>query len=142
MLIQPFTLDGSPLNLCTLLTGSEGTLAFITELTIHLSPLPPKHKALLCVQTNSIQEALEGNLRALNFSPSAVELIDHTILELSLLNITQSKNRFFLQGTPEALLVIEFTENNLEQLHQKIDDLKNLLQSHQIVHHYSVVTGK
>jgi hypothetical protein len=68
-------------------------------------------------------------------------LIDHTILELSLLNITQSKNRFFLQGTPEALLVIEFTENNLEQLHQKIDDLKYLLQSHQIGHHYPVVTG-
>lgn len=142
LLMQPFTPDGHPFNLCTLLTGSEGTLAFITELTIHLSPLPPKHKALLCVQTNSIQEALEGNLLALNFSPSAVELIDHTILELSSLNISQSKNRFFLQGTPEALLVIEFTENTPEKLHQKIDDLKHQLQSHQIGYHYPVVNGK
>ncbi|MEI9955825.1 MAG: hypothetical protein WDM90_05830 [Ferruginibacter sp.] len=83
-----------------MIAGSEGTLAFITEIKLNVSPLPPKETGLLCVHFNSIDESLRANLIALKYKPSASELIDHYILECTKDNIEQSKNRFFVQGDP------------------------------------------
>lgn len=47
-------------NLCKLLAGSEGTLAFVTELKLNLVPLPPKEKAVICVHCRTLEEAFEG----------------------------------------------------------------------------------
>lgn len=81
-------------NLCKLLAGSEGTLAFVTELKLNLVPLPPKEKAVICVHCRTLEEAFEGNLVALKHHPVAIELMDQNILELSKGNIEQNKNRF------------------------------------------------
>ena len=107
----PFTAGGPDFNFCKLIAGSEGTLAFITEIKLHLIPLPPKETGLLCVHFNSIDESLRANLIALKYKPSASELIDHYILECTKDNIEQNKNRFFVQGDPGAILVIEFKKN-------------------------------
>lgn len=58
-------------NLCKLLAGSEGTLAFVTELKLNLVPLPPVEKAVICVHCNTLEEAFVANLVALQhrFSP-------------------------------------------------------------------------
>ena len=45
-------------NLCKLLAGSEGTLAFVTELKLNLVPLPPKEKAVICVHCRTLEERL------------------------------------------------------------------------------------
>ena len=107
----PFTAGGPDFNFCKLIAGSEGTLAFITEIKLNLIPLPPKETGLLCVHFNTIDESLRANLIALKYKPSASELIDHYILECTKDNIEQSKNRFFVQGDPGAILVIEFKRN-------------------------------
>jgi FAD/FMN-containing dehydrogenase/Fe-S oxidoreductase len=112
----PFAAGEPDFNFCTLLAGSEGTLAFITEIKLSLSPLPPKETGLLCVHFNSIDESLRANLIALNYQPSASELIDHYILECTKDNIEQSKNRFFVQGDPGAILVVEFKRNSREEI--------------------------
>ncbi|MFH1937368.1 MAG: FAD-binding and (Fe-S)-binding domain-containing protein, partial [Bacteroidota bacterium] len=104
----------APLNLAKLLAGSEGTLAFITEIKLNLVPLPPKEKALICVHCHSIQEALQANLIALKFQPGSVELMDKAILDCTRENITQRKNRFFLQGDPGAILIVEFARESRE----------------------------
>src|SRR6476660_3599573 len=104
----PFTAGGEDFNFCKLIAGSEGTLAFITEVRLNVVPLPPKEMGLLCVHFNSIDEALRANIIALQYKPSASELIDHYILECTKNNIEQQKNRFFVQGDPGAILVIEF----------------------------------
>ena len=106
---SPFTAGGPDFNFCKLIAGSEGTLAFITEIKLNLVPLPPKESGLLCVHFNSIDESLRANLIALKYHPSASELIDHYILECTKDNIEQSKNRFFVQGDPGAILVVEFS---------------------------------
>ena len=108
----PFTAGGNDFNFCSLIAGSEGTLAFITEIKLNVVPLPPKETGLLCVHFNSIDESLRANLIALKYNISASELIDHYILECTKNNIEQMKNRFFVQGDPGAILVIEFTRNN------------------------------
>ena len=108
---------GTPdFNFCTLIAGSEGTLAFITEIKLGLSPLPPNETGLLCVHFNTIDESLRANLIAMEYRPSASELIDHYILECTKDNIEQSKNRFFVQGDPGAILVIEFKRDDRESI--------------------------
>jgi FAD/FMN-containing dehydrogenase/Fe-S oxidoreductase len=112
----PFTLGGEDFNFCKLIAGSEGTLAFLTEIKLNVVPLPPKETGLLCVHFTSIDAALRANLIALKHKPSASELIDHYILDCTKDNIEQSKNRFFVMGDPAAILVIEFVRESLEEI--------------------------
>src|SRR5450631_3551837 len=114
----PFTAGGPDFNFCKLIAGSEGTLAFITEIKLHLIPNPPKETGLLCVHFNTIDESLRANLIALKYKPSASELIDHYILECTKDNIEQSKNRFFVQGDPGAILVVEFLRDDREAIRE------------------------
>jgi FAD/FMN-containing dehydrogenase/Fe-S oxidoreductase len=118
----PFTAGGPDFNFCSLIAGSEGTLAFITEIKLNVVPLPPRETGLLCVHFNSIDESLRANLIALKHNISASELIDHYILECTKNNIEQQKNRFFVQGDPGAILVIEFARNTKEEI---INDARN-----------------
>lgn len=112
----PFTAGEPDFNFCKLIAGSEGTLAFITEIKLNVVPLPPKEVGLLCVHFNSIDESLRANLIALKYKPSASELIDHYILECTKDNLEQRKNRFFVKGDPGAILVIEFAKEKREEV--------------------------
>lgn len=116
-------------NVCKLLAGSEGTLAFTTEIKLNLIPLPPKNVGVIAVHMNSLEEAFNANIIALKYKPGAVELIDGKILKCTKENIEQNKNRSFINGDPEALLVVEFareTENEIKQLAHELEiELKN-----------------
>lgn len=103
-------------NVCKLLAGSEGTLAFTTEIKLNLVPLPPKYLGVIPVHMNSLEEAFKANLIALKYNPGAVELIDGKILEYAKVNIEQKKNRFFIKGDPAALLVVEFARESEEEI--------------------------
>lgn len=113
---EPFTAGGDQFNFCKLIAGSEGTLAFITEIKLNLQSLPPPHSGLLCVHFNKLEEALRANLIALKYKPNAVELIDHYILECTRDNIEQRENSFFVNGEPDALLVIEYARDTYEEV--------------------------
>ena len=97
-----------PIDLCKLLCGSEGTLAFVTEIKVSLDPLPPKEGMVLCAHCSSLEASFEANLVALRHSPDAVELMDGRILELGKDNLEAQRNRFFVEGDPAALLIAEF----------------------------------
>ena len=121
--------EGS-INLCKLLAGSEGTLAFITEITVSLDPLPPKEIMAVCGHCDALEKSFEGNLVALKHRPTAIELMDGDILQLSKGNVEQQKNRFFVEGDPAALLITELRAETREELDQKADALeKDLLDS-------------
>ncbi len=139
--MKPFNPQGKPFNLSKLITGAEGTLVFITELTLILTPLPPQHKALLAVSLDSIAEALEVNIHALTFQPSAIELIDGTILKLAFENITQSKNRSVIEDSPNCLLVIEVNENSWDEVERKIESIRASLIKKQQGYHFKILTG-
>lgn len=119
MELQPFNEDGGSFNFCKLIAGSEGTLVFITEIKLNVLPLPSWESGLLCVHFNSIDESLRANLIALAFKPTASELIDHFILECTNENVEQRKNRFFVQGEPQAILVVELTGKDKEEVRAK-----------------------
>ena len=118
------------INLCKLLAGSEGTLAFITEITVSLDPLPPKEVMAVCGHCDAMEKSFEANLVALKHKPTAVELIDGEILELSKNNAEQQRNRFFVEGDPAALLITELRAETREELDSQAAALeKDLLDS-------------
>ena len=137
----PFIPDGSPFNLCRLLAGSEGTLAFLVEITLACDPLPPPVAALVCVHCSSIDEALRANLTALAFHPRSCELIDDRILECTKLNLEQRQNRFFVQGDPGAILAVELAGTSKEAVAATVAQLEAEWRAAGIGYHYPVVWG-
>ncbi|HLZ88762.1 MAG TPA: FAD-binding and (Fe-S)-binding domain-containing protein, partial [Puia sp.] len=137
----PFTAGCPDFNFCTLLAGSEGTLAFLTELKLDLSPLPPKETGLLCVHFNTIDESLRANLIALKYGPTASELIDHYILECTKDNIEQRKNRFFVQGDPGAILVIEFKKDDREEIRKIAAAVEAEMRAAGLGYHFPLLFG-
>jgi len=120
-------LEDRTINLCKVLAGSEGTLAFITEIKVDLDPMPPKEKMVVCAHCDTLQKSFLGNLVALKFHPTAVELMDRNILELSKQNVEQQKNRFFVQGDPVAILIIELRGETREAIDAQADQLEQAL---------------
>jgi FAD/FMN-containing dehydrogenase/Fe-S oxidoreductase len=112
-------------NFSKLLAGSEGTLAFTTEIKLNLVPVPPNQVAVVCAHFETLEDALRANLIALKYNPGAVELMDQTILNLTKGNIEQQKNRFFVKGDPGAILIIEFARNSVKE----IDDIANKMKA-------------
>ena len=138
----PFTAGGPDFNFCKLIAGSEGTLAFITEITLNVVPLAPKETGLLCIHFNTIDESLRANLIALKYHPTASELIDHYILECTKDNIEQSKNRFFVQGDPGAILVVEFKKNTREEIDLITAPLIEELKKAGLGYHFPILFGE
>ncbi len=128
-------------NFSKLIAGSEGTLMFITEICLQLIESPPKNKILLCAHFNSVHESLLANLHALKYKPTASELMDHYVLECTKENIEHKKNRFFVLGDPKAILVVEFSEHNIEDAKQKADKLMEDLRKADLGYHFPLVFG-
>lgn len=118
------------LALCKLLAGSEGTLAFITEIKVSLDILPPKEIMVVCGHCDTLDKSFEANLVALQHHPTAIELMDGDILELSKGNAEQQKNKFFVEGDPAALLITELRADTRTELDAQAEKLeKDLLDS-------------
>ncbi len=138
---SPFTAGGPAFNFCNLIAGSEGTLAFITEIKLQVVPAPAKETGLLCVHFNTIDESLRANLIGLKYNPSASELIDHYILECTKENKEQSKNRFFVEGDPGAILVIEFVRETKEEILALTNAVEADMRAAGLGYHFPVLFG-
>jgi len=114
--MQPYATAGGAFNLCKLIAGSEGTLAFVTEVKLNLLPLPPIESALVCVHCTSIKESLLANAIAIKANPMASELVDKCIMDYTVGHPQYQKNRFFIEGDPEAILMVEFMEDSKEKV--------------------------
>ena len=128
-------------NFSKLLCGSEGTLAFTTELKLQIVPLPKPFQVVLNAHFNSITESLQATLIAMKQAPSACELMDKTILDCTKDNITQQKNRFFVEGDPEAILMVEFRGDTLEDAKQQAFQLETNLKASNLGYAYKLVEG-
>ena len=139
--MQPFNPKGDQFNFCSLIAGSEGTLAFITEAKIKLTPLDPPHKKLVCIHCHSIDESLRANLVVLQHKPSAVELMDHYVFEATKRNRGQIENRFFIEGDPKAILVAELTRATEAEAERDAEVLVLDLKAKGLGYSYPIVGG-
>src|SRR6266480_2617237 len=124
--VRPYTADGS-VNLAHLLVGSEGTLAYFSRLTLKLGRLPA-HRVLGVVNFNSFRSAMEAAQHIVKLEPTAVELVDRTMIDLA------RSNRAFravidraLIGEPAAILLVEFAGGEAAELATRLDRLVELL---------------
>ncbi|BDD10310.1 oxidoreductase [Fulvitalea axinellae] len=138
---EPFTEGAEPFNFCKLIAGSEGTLMFVTELKVKLAPLPPKHKALVCTHFHTIDESLRANIACLAFRPSASELIDKFIMDCTKENIAQRENRFFIDGDPGAILVVEIARDTEEERDRDVAAMIADFKAKGYGYHYPVLYG-
>ena len=129
------------INLCRLIAGSEGTLAFVTEMKVSLDPLPPKELMVVCAHCDALEKSFEANLVALEHHPTAIELMDGDVLQLSKGNAEQQKNRFFVEGDPAALLISELRADSREELDRQADALERHLKESGLVYLCTRVYG-
>jgi FAD/FMN-containing dehydrogenase/Fe-S oxidoreductase len=131
----------STFNLASLIAGSEGTLCFITEAKLSLMELPPLHVGMVAIHTNTLKEALEANLVALDYHCAASELVDDFILEFTKTNTEQSKNRFFIEGEPKAILMVEFFAESERELLFTCENLIKALQAKNLGYAFPILLG-
>lgn len=115
-------------NLAKLITGSEGTLALSLELKLNLDPLP-KYKSVVVVHYADLLEAIRSVPPMLKYKPSAVEIIDRTVLRLSAENLTTKMHCHFLQDDPAAILIVEFYGETAAEVIKRPNDMIEELKS-------------
>ncbi|QOD61585.1 FAD-binding protein [Polaribacter haliotis] len=130
------------INVAKFLSGSEGTLAFSTSITLQLDNLPPTESIMVCSHFTSINESLIATLTAMNHNLYNCELMDKAILDCTKNNRELAKNRFFLQGDPEAVLMLEVSANTLPEAELLADKLIVDLEKNNFGYHHPKVYGK
>ena len=139
---EPFKAGGEKFNFCKLIAGSEGTLCFMTEIKLNCSPTLSKHSAMMCAHFDSIDSSLRGNLVALKYKPSQVELIDHYVVDCVRENIEQSKNGDWVQGTPKAIMMIEVHRDSMEEVMAVMKDMEADLRASGYGYYFPVLVGE
>ena len=84
--------------MCNIISGSEGTLAFITEITLKLDPLPPKQSIMVAAHFNSIENCLNAVIPVMDHDLHTCEMMDKTILDCTKQNKSQIKKTNFRRG--------------------------------------------
>ena len=108
-------------NAAHLLVGSEGTLAYTERVHLQLSPLPAKRSLGVC-HFPKFYTAMDLTQHIVKLGPSAVELVDRTMIGLAReIPAFQKTVNAFIQGDPDAILLVEFAD-------QRVGRLKDLVQ--------------
>lgn len=121
-----FTPSGDHFNMCKLISGSEGTLAFITEITLQLDELPPVHSAMIAAHFSSIENCLQAVVPAMKHGLFTCEMMDKVILDCTKQSLKYRENRFFIEGDPAAILMLELRADSEIELQKEV---KNLLET-------------
>ena len=130
------------INIAKLLSGSEGTLVFSTAITLQLDIVQPKESVIVASHFKSIKESLKATVLAMNHELFACELMDKVILDCTKNNREHSKNRFFIQGDPEAILMFEVSANSIEEAQNKADKLIADLDNNNFGYHHPKIIGE
>ena len=139
--LQPFNPNGAAFNLCPLLAGSEGTLAFTTEIKISIDPLPAPEAIVVAAHFDSIRASMDATLIAMEYNPSACELMDKIILDCTKGNREYEKNRFFVEGDPAAILCVELRHEDLAVAKKQAEALIADMKSSGLGYAFPTITG-
>lgn len=133
---------GIPFNMGKLLCGSEGTLAFTTQVTLQLDDLPPPYAMMVVPHFRSIEDCLRMVVPAMEHELYSCEMLDKTILDLTLDNPEQTKNRHFISGDPAAILMLELRAYSEEELQGQGERLLTSIKETNLSYDSPKLTGK
>ena len=127
--LDEFTDPAKPVNLAKIMVGSEGTLGVVLEAKLKLVPLP-KAKAVMVIAFADLLESLVVRARDLAAQPSAVEVMDKSILDHTRQNedLDNIRNEF-IEGDPAAMLCVEFYGDRAEDLPPRLAALEEDLRA-------------
>ncbi len=128
------------INLCKILAGSEGTLGITTKVKIGLVDIPPKHEVLAAIHYSGIDECLRSVPYIMVHKPFACEMMDKTILDCTKGQPTYQKDRDFLCGDPQAILLVSVKEKTIEEGKKKIYAIIESLKSQKMGYAFPVMT--
>ena len=138
---QVFSDSEKPINLASLLCGSEGTLAFTTEITLQLDNLPPQHTAMVVSHYSSLESCLNDVSTVMNHNLHTCEMMDDIILDCTKKNAIYNEYRKFVQGNPKALLLLELKADKKNDLEKQVDELLISLKSSKLSYAYPTLKG-
>ncbi|MDR5695889.1 MAG: FAD-linked oxidase C-terminal domain-containing protein [Armatimonadota bacterium] len=129
--VSGYNLDallGDRLNLAKLIVGSEGTLAIVAEAKVRLVERP-QATVVGVVHFLHLLEALDAVTEILATGPSAVELIDRMVLEMTRKSLDFSRRLTFVEGDPSALLVVEYAGSTVEECMERLGTMEARLRA-------------
>jgi len=110
-------------NLSKLLCGSEGTLALTTEITLQLDTLPPPEAAMIVPHYSTLEGSLSDVAPVMKHPLFMCEMMDKVILDCTKNNLEHLENRFFVEGDPAALLMLEVRADTPGALEERIEEV-------------------
>jgi FAD/FMN-containing dehydrogenase/Fe-S oxidoreductase len=128
--------NDAPFNLAKMVAGSEGTLAAITAAKMRIMPRPAA-TAILVIHFDDMIRSVEATEAILPFSPSAIEMIDHQIVNAARGAKVYEGRLSFLQGDPDAILITEFYGDSPEEVVDKVSRLEARLRQEKLGYAYS-----
>ena len=130
------------LNLSKLICGSEGTLAFITEVTLKLDRLPPEQTTMVVAHYQTLEACLKDVNTVMEHPLYTCEMIDDVILDCTKQNKKYDPYRFFVNGTPKALLLLELKNESDDSLDKATERLVTSLKASVRSHHQAILKGE
>ncbi|HET8838097.1 MAG TPA: FAD-linked oxidase C-terminal domain-containing protein [Flavobacteriaceae bacterium] len=128
-------------NMCQLLTGSEGTLAFTTKIKLKLDRLPPQKTAMIAAHFQSIKSCLLAVPRVMKQGLFTCEMMDKVILDRTNESLKYQKNKFFIQGDPIAILMLQICDESENGLQRQIENLLEVLKNETQSYANSILYG-
>ncbi|HZW77156.1 MAG TPA: FAD-linked oxidase C-terminal domain-containing protein [Flavobacteriaceae bacterium] len=128
-------------NFCHLIAGSEGTLMFITEITLKLDPLLPKYTAVVAPHYDSLDACLKDVVISMNHDLYTCEMMDHVILDCTKNNKTYLPYRAFVKNNPKAILLLELRSDAQDDLEKQLKQVIQTLQLSKNAYHFPILRG-
>ena len=136
-----FSESSESFNMCKLLSGSEGTLAFTTQITLKLDTLPPRESIMIAAHFDSIENCLNAVEFTMKHNLYNCEMMDKTILDCTKHNKTQQENRQFIEGDPQAILMCEVKAKTLREVEILANNLVNDIDKSGLSYAFPRLTG-
>ena len=138
---EVFQGSGPSFKMSDLLSGSEGTLAFTTEITLQLDALPPALGAMVVTHYNSLSDCLSDVAGLMKHNLYTCEMMDKIILDCTKSNREQAENRKFVVGDPAALLMLEVRAHSEKELNAALLGLDKEIKSSGLSYAHPVLGG-
>ncbi|HET8587063.1 MAG TPA: FAD-binding oxidoreductase, partial [Candidatus Limnocylindria bacterium] len=129
--LSEFLKPDDQFNPAKLVASSEGTLGTFLNITFNLVPAPAR-TALVLLQFEDLIEAMEVTPGLLETEPSAIELMDRMLIDLTREQPGYANMISFIHGDPAAVLAVEFYGETERELIRKCQRLEDYLTQHKV----------
>ena len=124
-------------NTSNILVGSEGTLSLFKKIKLKLWEIP-KQKVLGVCFFQKFNEAMALTKEMVKLKPTTVELLDKNLIDLAkAIPLYAGEINKYIKGDPEAVLMVEFIDEDLDLARQKLKDLESLVKADNADNHFA-----